>query len=245
MHDDQRKRWLYRGAIVFAVLTAGAAFFQPEGAWPLLALAVACAVLAHVDQLGDITATVAGMNISLKRAETAVQQISELAVKIDERNRDVIGHITGGESYPYIRVVPKMNTQPSRMIVEVVGEHALREVDIRVLDAALNPMTEGAHVRIGYIAVGTIKEIAKLFDDARQADNGRLIIFYSALNGVMIQFLDYRNVEGDWRFASCVLAHGKVHKRIDPNFGPQPSDWDAERVRLGIELKHEPKGKIS
>lgn len=65
-----------------------------------------------------------------------------------------------------------------------------------------------------------------------------------ALNGVMYQFLDYRRIEGQWHFASCVLAHGRALKHMDdPNFGPQP-DWESERMRLKIDLEHEPTGRI-
>ncbi len=96
--DEQRKARLNIAAIVFAVLTALAAFIRPDGAWPLFALTIACLAVANFDQFGDITATVAGVNISLKKAQLAVEQISDLAAKIDERNKDIVGHITGGES---------------------------------------------------------------------------------------------------------------------------------------------------
>jgi hypothetical protein len=244
--DEQRKAWLNIAAAVFAGLTALACFVRPEGAWPLLALTVACAALANFDQIGDITATVAGVNFSLKKARTAVEQISELAARIDERNKDVVGHITGGESFPVARIIPGSDrTKPSTVAVEVVGEHSLREVDVRWINAAYDPKTTaGYNDHIGYIAARTVKLLPGAAFDARPSDDGRLDIFYSALNGIMFQFLDFRKVDEHWRFATCVLAHGRVvRKDRDDGFGPWP-DWESERLRLGIELEHEPSGKI-
>jgi hypothetical protein len=261
MQDEERKLWLYRGAIAFAALTAGAAFCRPEGAWPLMLLAVACVLAANIDKIGDLRASGAGFQLELtRRAETAVAEIGETAGRIgaletnmqqllaelETKTADLVGHITGGESYPLVRVLPKAGDERATVIVEVVGKYSLRDVSMRLVDAAEDDprAAAGTSVDLGFIAARTFRQLPdSIFDSVRRSEEGRLDIFFSVFNGVMYQLLDYRKAGGRWRFASCVLAHGRVYKHIDPDFGPQP-DWEAERVRLRIDLEHEPSGRI-
>lgn len=263
MQNDQRRTWLYRGAVAFAVLTAGAAFIRPEGAWPLMLLAIACVLAANIEKIGDLRASGAGFQLELtQRAETAVAEIGEIAGRIggleinmqqlltdlNTKTADMVGHITGGDGYPLVRVLPRAGDAAPIMVVEVVGKYSLRDVSLQFADAAQdNPKAVAAGqspTDLGFIAARTFKQLRDhVFNSLRRTDEGRIDIFFSTFNGVMYQFLDYRKIDGQWRFASCVLAHGRAFKHIDPDFGPQP-DWDAERVRLRIELEHEPSGRI-
>jgi hypothetical protein len=261
MEDDQRKLWLYRGAFAFAVLTAVAAFFRPEGAWPLMLLATACVLVANIDKIGDLRASGAGFQLELTRkAETAVAEMGEVAGRLggletnmqqlltefETKTADLVGHITGGESYPLVKIFPKPGVASALVTVGVIGKYSLRDVSMRLVDATEDEPRNavGMPVDVGFIAARTSKALDfPVFDKVRRTEEGRIDIFFSVFNGVMYQFLDYRKVAGQWAFASCVLAHGRAFKYIDPGFGPQP-DWEAERVRLQIDLEHEPSGKI-
>jgi hypothetical protein len=261
MQEDQRKRWLYVAAIAFAALTVIAAFWRPSGAWPLTVLAIACVLAANIDKIDDLRASGAGFNFQwTRRAEAAVHEMSEIAgrlgdietstqkllIELEAKTEDLVGHITGGESYPLVRVVPAEDGTLA-LIVECKGKYSLRGLSVRLVDASVaDPRSApGTSANVSFIAARTLKQFpGHFFDHVRQSDKGRLDIFFDAFNGVMYQFLDYRKVDGQWHFASCVLAHGRAFKHMDdPDFGPQP-DWDAERVRLRIDLEHEPSGRI-
>jgi hypothetical protein len=167
--DEQRKAWLYCAAGTLAVLTVFAAFFRPEGAWPLVALSVACIVFANIDKIGDFKASGAGIEVSLvRKAETAVDEISQLAsrigdvetriqalvVDLDDKTTDLAGHITGGESYPCVKIIPGR-----ALLLQVAGKHSLRELNVRLVDAAVaDPMsTPGVYFDVPYIAAGTFR----------------------------------------------------------------------------------------
>ena len=260
--DEQRKARLYVAAGAFAVLSALAAFYRPDGAWPLVVLAIASAVAANIDKIGDLKASGAGFVVEwTRRAEAAVTEMNDVAgrlgnletstqnllTELEAKTKDLAGQINGGESYPLVKVV-RANDGSLGMIIGCEGKHSLRGLNVLLVDAsAADPQATPGHqakASFSFIAARTLGNLNISFDAVRQADNGRVDIFFNALNGVMYQFLDYRIVDGQWHFASCVLAHGRAFKHMDdPNFGPQP-DWDAERVRLGIELEHEPSGKI-
>jgi hypothetical protein len=249
--DESRKTWLYVAAVAFAVLAAFAAFLRPDGAWPLVVMAAAFAVAANVDKIANLSASAMGVKFEIftKRTEAAVDRMEDIAAgtgRIERSMERLAGHITGGESYPLVRVVPSKNG-PLVLVVECKGDFALRGLSMRLVDAsAADPRAEpGISAEIPFIAPRTLKVLSATFDSVRQSDNGRLIFFFDAFNGVMYQFLDYRKVDEQWRFASCVLAHGRAFKHMDdPAFGSQPN-WETERVRLNIELEHEPTGKIS
>jgi len=258
--DEQRKAGFYVAAGGFAVLAAFAAFCRPEGAWPLVALAIASAVAANIDKMRGLRASGAGVEFEwTMRAEAAVTDMQEIAAKLatletgtqkvlaelEDKTKDLAGHINGGESYPLIRVV-QADDGSLAMVVECTGKYSLRGLSVKLVDASVaDPRAAPGHLaRADFLAARTSGNLGIPFDAVRQADKGRVDIFFNALNGVMYQFLDYRRDDGEWHFASCVLAHGRAFKHMDyPNFGPQPN-WDAERVRLNIELEYEPSGRI-
>lgn len=258
--DEQRKAGLYVAAGAFAVLAAFAAFCRPEGAWPLIVLAVVSALAANIDKISGLRASGAGSEVEwTKRAEAAVTEMNAVAgrlgnleastqkllTELDAKTKDLSDQITGGESYPLVQVMP-VNGRLT-LIIRCEGKYSLRGLDTTIVDSSVaDPRNAPAtSASSQFIAARTYTVLDIPFKSVRQSDEvGRLIIFHNALNGVMFQFLDYRKVDGQWRFASCVLAHGRVFKHLDPAFGPQP-DWEAERVRLRIELEHEPTGKIS
>jgi hypothetical protein len=208
-------------------------------------------LFANIDKIGDLKASGAGVEVSLARkTETAVDEITELAGQIghvetriqglvadlDTKTTDLVGHITGGESYPCLMVDPDRG-----LLVLVRGKHSIRELRVDFADAAAaSPtLTPTETFEIPYIAAETGRKYPiKAFDKIRQgSDDGRLYIKFSALNGIMHQFLDFRKKDsGSWVFATRVMAHGDKVERVDPGFGPPP-DWDSEMRRLNITLE--------
>jgi hypothetical protein len=169
--------------------------------------------------------------------ETKVQHMLDA---LDAKTTDLVSHITGGKSSPYLIVSPGADNALSQVRVGVLGNHSLRDVRVRIVDSAFDPQTAiGATFDIGIIPFRHVHRLPASALDVRQSDNGRLIIFFSALNGSMFQFLDFRRADGKWRFATRVLAHGElVHQQIDEGFGSQP-DWAVETRRIGVTLEHE------
>lgn len=196
------------------------------------------------------------------RAEAAVTDMQEIAAKLstleagtqkvlaelEDQTKELAGHIGGGDSYPLVQVVIRGTDGTLVFIVECKGEYPLRGLHLRLVDASVaHPwLAPGTSADLPFVAPRTFAPLTNTtFDDVRLSDYGRLIISSDALNGVMYQFLDYKKDDGEWHFASCVIAHGRAFKHMDdPNFGPQP-DWEGERMRLRrIPLEHEPSGKI-
>lgn len=256
--DSSAERlWLQRGAIVFAALTALAAFWRPEGAWPLLILSAACLVVANLEKINDdIFASIAGMSISIirKKAEKAVDQmndsaqrlasiettIGQLAHSLDAKTEEMIGNITGGNSSPILIVSPGTNNSLSEVRVGVLGKYSLRDVRVQIV-SSLSDVHPFADVRfeITHIPARHVHWLPSTTLGAQQPDSGRLVIFFTAVNGRMFQFLDFRKVDGKWFFATRVLAHGQLMlQQIDEGFGPQPN-WAEEIRRIGVVLESE------
>jgi hypothetical protein len=80
------------------------------------------------------------------------------------------------------------------VIVEVVGKYSLRDVSMRLVDAAEDDprAAAGTSVDLGFIAARTFSQLlGSIFDSVRRSEEGRLDIFFSAFNGVMYQLLDF------------------------------------------------------
>jgi hypothetical protein len=102
----------------FAILAAFAVFRRPEGAWPLVVLAVVSALAANIDKISGLRASGAGFDLEwTRRAEAAVAEMNDVAgrlgnletstqnlmTELDAKTKDLAGQITGGESYPLVR----------------------------------------------------------------------------------------------------------------------------------------------
>jgi hypothetical protein len=111
---------------------------------------------------------------------------------------------------------------------------------LRIVDSVFPPNTvAGATCNVGTVPARHVRRLPATALQVRQSDNGRLIIYYSALNGTMFQFFDFRKVDSKWLFATRILAHGLlVHQDIDEGFGPQPN-WAVETRRIGVTLENE------
>jgi hypothetical protein len=84
--EDQGKEppmpWLKKatlgGAAVLLVLLPFAAFFHPAGAWPLCIAAIALVVIAHFDQISEISASATGAKVVLKQVQDRVVELKHL-----------------------------------------------------------------------------------------------------------------------------------------------------------------------
>jgi hypothetical protein len=162
--------------------------------------------------------------------------VRQMLADFDVRMTDAVGHITGGESYPCLVVDPDRG-----LLVLVRGKYSIRDLRVDFADAAAaSPaLTPTETLEFRHIAAGTGKKRPiEAFDNVRHSsDEGRLYIKFSALNGIMHQFLDFRKeADGSWVFATRVMAHGDKVERIDPGFVPPPLDWDSEMQRFNITL---------
>jgi hypothetical protein len=163
---------------------------------------------------------------------------------LDAKTTNLIGHITGGESSPCLVGKPGPDDRLGTVAIEVLGEHSLRDVQMRIVNLAnFGADNLGKTIAVGDVLHGHARVLAgdALFD-CRHSDDCRFNIFFTAFNGSTAQLLRLRKVDGQWRVATRVLAHGKVaYEYIDTGFPEQP-DWDGETRAAGVTLaRYEPK----
>jgi hypothetical protein len=72
------KSALLAGAILLFVTGAVAAFYSPLGAWPLCIAGIALVVVAHFDQISEISASATGAKVVLKQVQERVVELKQL-----------------------------------------------------------------------------------------------------------------------------------------------------------------------
>lgn len=81
-------------AALLLVTGAIAAFYSPVGAWPLCIAGIALVVVAHFDQISEISASATGAKVVLKQVEDRVVELKQL-VALSSRMHLVLGQRLG------------------------------------------------------------------------------------------------------------------------------------------------------
>ncbi|CAN7355211.1 hypothetical protein LJR231_002057 [Phyllobacterium sp. LjRoot231] len=71
-------------AAVLLVTMAVAAFYSPEGAWPLSISAIGCVFIANLDRFTEVSATTSGISAKIKDAKTKINELQNLLEVISE-----------------------------------------------------------------------------------------------------------------------------------------------------------------
>lgn len=161
----------------------------------------------------------AGVESGLQRLEG---RLNGLVDKIEADTRELLNHMTGGDSFCYMAVMDD-NTN---WIVIHEGDHHLQELSARICDLDI-PMdtpnwlqTANTHVSVGTLFKGmcTASSLTRPLTGQRRRFN----IFYSASNGTFCQELRLKNVGmGKWATATRVKRDNSaepLYEKIDPNF---------------------------
>lgn len=157
-------------------------------------------------------------------------RFKELLNKIEVRTEEMVNHISGGNSFPYLQIamIDNLSNQGCLMIIHN-GEYPLYDISARVVDLqkfeqikdnfSLSTLEyTDTNLNIGNIipSHATMLQNWKLESDPIQSYN----IFFTARNGSFTQLLRFKKINGLWLSAIKVTNKDNVilYERIDDNY---------------------------
>lgn len=223
---QETPKWISWGSFIAGIIVLGAGIFT-----------------GYQNQLSD-------QLIQSKTSEIA--EISkknvELALKNSELNERIANSITGGDSYCYVLLSPS-NENYADLILVKEGEDPLYNVKVRIHDIEKRIENFNKALQKGlrsdlsisdhynlinrsaiFIEIGDIGHnqgftLGKL-PLPEDKDKARFEIEIKALNGRVLQLVQYRRVKGKWIWAEKIHFRNKVvRKYIDPEF---PKDEESK-----------------
>jgi len=162
----------------------------------------------------------AGVESSLSLLEG---RLSGVLDRLESSTLELTNQITGGTSFCAFTIL-KQHENESCWIATIHGSFPMYGVSARIIDLDLyeesftGPQSIGAeeHLSIGDLSP-TGGHISKLFD-LGSGDSRRFNVFFLARNGIFVQNIKYKRVEGNWTWASKVFnEHGELG-RFDQNY---------------------------
>lgn len=140
-----------------------------------------------------------------KNLDSIEEKIINLLQQLENSTERMVSHITGGNSFCYI----KSACPGSRISIEVIGEYSIYDLQIRIVDIdalsvnlATNRNFETV-INIGVISPGFdrfLSESLPLGDSTYRSFNAFLI----GRNGYFTQLLRFAKVNGNWAYATKV-----------------------------------------
>ena len=125
----------------------------------------------------------------------------------------------------------------------VKGKYSQRDVTVTFKEVPFDDPTKAfvsKRVRVGDMIAGHYKPLPADILDGQKGDARRLFITLQGLNGTTQQFLHLRKVDGQWRFATRLMAHGReILAYRQPGF-PQQPDWIDDMDLSGVVLGGKP-----
>jgi hypothetical protein len=151
------------------------------------------------------------------------------------RTENLIGHITGGESYPLL--LPWIDPEEVAFSIRVEGEYPLNSLVIEVTDIdALPPQLRIGEPPpkqqtefVGALAPGAV--LPQMFPFPLYGDLRRFQVRSNALNGTVYQRFRFQRRSDHWAYATRIWKNNQVVSSqgdatillLDPNGNP---DWD-------------------
>jgi hypothetical protein len=146
----------------------------------------------------------------------------------EDRFKDMVGSVTGGESWPIIEMTEFdiKDHPPRRMVPRILirGTHSLRQVELGVIDyrnyreffaakkdLSVEQVFANQHITVSKlddvraIATGSLIMFPIGIDTDPDADK-RYCIEIHALNGSWREYLQYQKVDGQWKHAIKVAV---------------------------------------
>lgn len=164
---------------------------------------------------------------SLDKMEGRLESLLE---ELDTKTREMIDHVTGGDSFPWIQVAmvdPK--TDQGMLMVNHHGDHPLYDVSVRIVDLNIFFQIQGAHTLSTFQLSDTNINIGNLISGHSMSLRGWSIkhspaqsynVFFAARNGSFTQLVRMRKINGKWLTATKVSNQNNevLHEQIDTNF---------------------------
>lgn len=151
-----------------------------------------------------------------------------LVDKLDEKTEELIGNLTGGDSFPMIQMTSingDINT--GQLIAVNQGSYPLYDVTVQVANLTSlrkdsNDFTSAIWNHNTFIEIGNINpsqavhlQKLQLLNDPDQSYN----LFFIARNGSFIQQLRMRKINGKWLSATRVIKkNDTLYEKIDEHF---------------------------
>lgn len=161
---------------------------------------------------------------------TMESRFKELLNEVDKRTNQMIGHISGGNSFPYFQIgMLESNSNAGVLMAIHEGEHPLYDVNARIVDLhkfervksnlSLASMSYcDTNLSIGNMIPSHASMIQpwKVENEPTQSYN----VFFTARNGSFTQLIRLKKVDGSWVSATKVTNRDNqvLHEKIDSNF---------------------------
>jgi hypothetical protein len=171
---------------------------------------------------------------------TMETRFKELLDKVEAKTEEMIGHISGGNSFPWFQITMINNNNNEGVLMAIhEGLHPLYDVSARIVDMQkLNEVKNNIslatleytdkNINVGNMIPSHANMIQqwKLESEPEKSYN----IFITARNGSFLQQLRLKKINGVWLSATKTTRDNKLlHEKIDDNF-PKDKDgnvcWD-------------------
>ena len=226
-------------ALIFA---AAVTYYSPEpdrgwNTWALIA--TFWAALISFGWLMVQWVRVQGKLRTVDKLVDITSQLQAVATDLRVATTDLEGHITGGTSVPYVYGLPDHPQDEFSPRLAVKGKYSQRDVHVTIREVPFDDPTKAVvskRLKVGDVIAGHIKPLPPDILDGQKGDDRRLFITLQGLNGTTQQFLHLRKVNGQWHFATRLMAHGReILEYRDPGY-PQQPDWIDDMRLSGVVL---------
>lgn len=166
---------------------------------------------------------------------TMESRFKELLNEVEKRTNQMIGHISGGNSFPYFQIGMLDNNSNTGVLMAIhEGEHPLYDINARIVDLqkfeqiknnlSLASMSYcDTNISVGNMIPSHASMIQpwKVENEPTQSYN----VFFTARNGSFTQLIRLNKINGIWVSAVKVTNRDNqvLHENIDNNF---PRDVD-------------------
>jgi hypothetical protein len=167
----------------------------------------------------------------IRKGQKTEQTLSSIETNVQaavDRISDAVGHVTGGDSVPYLWGLPDNPAGDNSPRVAVFGQHSQRDVVMQIDELPFDPPgtpVRSASARLGLIVAGHFASLPATIFDYQKGSCRRLLVTFVGLNGTTRQLIRFVESAGQWSTATRVLGHGKVlSEYVSPGYPGQP-DW--------------------
>lgn len=167
--------------------------------------------------------------------------IKQMLNELDAKSSDLVGHITGGDSFCYISGSLTSANQLDHIVLIHHGKHPLYNVHVRLVDLeALGQIDEKnmpfekiqkveTHHKVQDVIPGHIAYIGG-YISLGAGNTRRFNVFFTARNGSFSQQLRFKRINGSWVSATKVEKGEQKFEEVSDYYPRNESgqvEWDA------------------
>jgi hypothetical protein len=223
--SEQTPKWIAWGAFIAGFIVLGAGFLS-----------------GYQDQL-----TAESSRKKSEQIEKISQKNAELALINSELNKKIANTITGGNSYGYFLITNPSASNIVDLMLTTEGEYPLYDVEIKIHDIEKRIDNLRDERQKGIASNLSLTEFYKLLYKSSKiikignigpnqgypfgtlrlpndADKKTYHIEIFARNGRVLQFVQFRRIQGKWKWAEKTIFNGEVVGKHIPSDFPQDDD---------------------